>query len=210
MSASTGLYVKRADPIEACLASHHRKMLEVESAISPHIISDRGYYTAADPDELRKLGFAEYQCLTPALVIPSYDVHGELRLFRARPDSPRRDLGKPEKVVKYEQPAGTGVSLDVPPSAFKALKDPDAPLWIVEGEKKADSLCSRGLCAVGLFGVWAWKQGGLPLPDWDSITIVGRKVFIAFDSDAERKVEVRRARLALAEYLKGRGCRWLG
>jgi hypothetical protein len=76
---------------------------------------------------------------------------------------------------------------------------------MVEGEKKADALCSRGLCAVGLFGVWAWKRDGLPLPDWDNIAIVGRKVFIAFDSDAERKVEVRRARTALAAYLKGRG-----
>ena len=205
MSASTGLYVKRAVSTEAFLASHHRRMLEVESGISPQMVSDRGYATADGPDELRALGFAEYQCLTPALLIPSYDVHGELRLYRARPDSPRRDLQKPEKVVKYEQPAGTGVSLDVPPSAFRALKDPDTPLWIVEGEKKADALCSRGLCAIGLFGVWAWKRDGLPLPDWDNIAIVGRKVFIAFDSDAESKVEVRRARSALAEYLKSRG-----
>jgi uncharacterized protein DUF3854 len=205
MSVSTGLYVKRADPIEAFLAAHHRTMLEAESGISPQMISDRGYFTATDPDELGRLGFAEYQCLTPALVVPSYDIHGGLRLYRARPDSPRRDLEKPEKVIKYEQPAGTGVSLDVPPSAFEALKDPDTPLWIVEGEKKADALCSHGLCAIGLFGAWAWKRGGLPLSDWDSIAIVGRKVFIAFDSDAERKVEVRRARLALAEYLKERG-----
>src|SRR5918994_6208621 len=205
MSASTELYVKRAAHTEALLAEYHKKMLETESGISPQMISYRGYATATNPEELRKLGFAEYQCLTPALVIPSYDVHRERRLYRARPDSPRRDREKPGKVVKYEQPAGTGVSLDVPPSAFRALEDPDTPLWIVEGEKKADALCSRGLCTVGLFGVWAWKREGLPLPDWDSIAIVGRKVFIAFDSDAERKVEVRRARLALAEYLKGRG-----
>jgi len=205
MSASTGLYVEQAGPTETFLAEHHKKMLEIGSGISPQMAFDRGYFTATDPEQLRKLGFAEYQCLTPALVIPSYDVHGERRLYRARPDSPRRDWEKPGKVAKYEQPAGTGVSLDVPPSAFRALRDANTPLWIVEGEKKADALCSRGLCAIGLFGVWAWKRNGLPLPDWDSITIVGRKVFIAFDSDAERKVEVRRARTALAEYLKGRG-----
>src|SRR5215208_1772964 len=205
MSASTELYVERADLTEALLAEHHKKMLEIGSGISPQMAFDRGYFTATDPEQLRKLGFAEYQCLTPALVIPSYDVHGERRLYRARPDSPRRDREKPDKVVKYEQPAGTGVSLDVPPSAFRALEDLDTPLWIVEGEKKADALCSRGLCAIGLFGVWAWKRDGLPLPDWDSIAIVGRKVFIAFDSDAEQKVEVRRARSALAEYLKRRG-----
>ncbi|MEJ7842890.1 MAG: hypothetical protein WKF95_14095 [Rubrobacter sp.] len=43
------------------------------------------------------------------------------------------------------------------------------------------------------------------MPDWDYIRLVGREVLVAFDSDAERNVQVRTARLALAEYLKARG-----
>ena len=87
------------------------------------------------------------------------------------------------------------------------LSDSGKRLWVVEGEKKADSLVSRGECAVALLGVWSWKRDGLPLPDWDDIRLVGREVVVAFDSDAERNVQVRTARLALAEYLRGRGVR---
>ena len=66
---------------------------------------------------------------------------------------------------------------------------------------------SQGECVTALLGVWTWKRAGLPLPDWDHIKLVGREVYIAFDSDVERMVKVKRALLALAEYLKSRGAR---
>ena len=87
------------------------------------------------------------------------------------------------------------------------LSDSGKRLWVVEGEKKADSLVSCGECALALLGVWAWKRDRLPLPCWDDVRLVGREVIVAFDSDAERNVQVRTARLALAEYLRGRGVR---
>jgi hypothetical protein len=187
------------------LAPHHRAMLEQGSGISPEKISDRGYFTVTDTDDLRELGFADYQLRVPAMVIPIYGVDGRLRFYRIRPDDPRRDLDKPGKVVKYEQPTGTGVTLDVPRFARPFLSDAGMRLWIVEGEKKADALVSRGECAVALLGVWSWKRDGLPLPKWDSIRLVRREVHIAFDSDAARKVEVQRALSALATYLRARG-----
>jgi hypothetical protein len=76
---------------------------------------------------------------------------------------------------------------------------------VVEGEKKADSLVSRGECAIDLLGVWSWKRDGLPIGDWDEIRLIGREAFIAFDSDAETNAQVRLARSALASYLKSRG-----
>jgi hypothetical protein len=187
------------------LAPHHRSMLEQGSGISPEKINDRGYFTVTDPDDLKELGFAEYQLRVPAMVIPVYGVDGRFRFYRIRPDDPRRDLEKPGKVVKYEQPTGTGLTVDVPRSAQLSLVDVGTRLWIVEGEKKADALVSRGECAVALLGVWSWKREGLPLPDWDSVRLVGREVHIAFDSDAAHKVEVQRALSALAEYLRARG-----
>jgi hypothetical protein len=187
------------------LAAHHRTMLEQGSGISPEKISDRGYFTVTDADALRELGFADYQLRVPAMVIPVYGVDGRFRFYRIRPDDPRRDREKPGKVVKYEQPSGTGVTIDVPRSAQPFLSDAGTRLWIVEGEKKADALVSRGECAVALLGVWSWKRDGLPLPDWDSIRLVGREVHIAFDSDAAHKVEVQKALSALAEYLQARG-----
>ena len=187
------------------LAPHHRQMLEQGSGISLEKISDRGYFTVTDMDDLREMGFADYQLRVPAMVIPVYGVDGRFRFYRIRPDDPRRDLEKPGKVVKYEQPTGTGVTIDVPRSAQPFLSYAGMRLWVTEGEKKADALVSHGECAIALLGVWSWKRDGLPLPDWDAIRLVGREVHITFDSDAAHKVEVQRALSALAEYLQARG-----
>jgi hypothetical protein len=180
------------------LSPEHRRALLEESAIAPEVISERGYRTATDAGELEKLELAQYQRRVPALVVPVYGVDGKRRFHRARPDNPRGD-------VKYEQPTGTRVVLDVPPRARLALSVPSKRLWIVEGEKKADSLVSRGECAIDVLGVWSWKRDGLPLPDWDNIRLVGREILIAFDSDSQRNAQVRLARSALASYLRGRG-----
>jgi Domain of unknown function (DUF3854) len=187
------------------LAPHHRQMLEQGSGVSPEKINDRGYFTVTHKSDLRKMGFADYQLRVPAMAIPVYGVSDHFHFYRLRPDDPRRDPEKPEKVVKYEQPPGTGLTIDVPRSAQPLLSDASARLWIVEGEKKADALVSRGECAVALLGVWSWKRDGLPLPEWDSIRLVGREVHVAFDSDAAHKVEVQRALSALVEYLQARG-----
>ena len=120
------------------LAAYHREMLEQGSGISPGIISERGYFTVTNADDLRERGFADYQLRVPALVIPVYGVDGRFRFYRIRPDDPRRDPEKPRKVVKYEQPVGTGVTIDVPLSAQPFLSDVGTQLWIVEGEKKAE------------------------------------------------------------------------
>jgi hypothetical protein len=180
------------------LSPEHLRALLEESAIAPGVVSERGYFTATDSAELKELSFSRNQRRVPALAIPVHGVDGKLRFHRARPDNPRGE-------VKYEQPTRTSVALDVPPRARLALCDPSKRMWVVEGEKKADSLVSRGECAIDVLGVWSWKRDGLPLPDWDEIRLVGREVLIAFDSDAERNAQVRLARSALASYLKSRG-----
>jgi len=187
------------------LIPEHKRALEEESAIAPEVISERGYFTATDPAELEELGFARFQRRVPALVFPVHGVDKRLRFYRVRPDDPREDAEKPGKFTKYEQPLKTGLALDVPPQAHPALSDPARRLWIVEGEKKVDSLVSHGECAIDVLGGWSWKRDGLPLRDWDEIRLVGREILIAFDSDAERLAQVRLARSALASYLRGRG-----
>jgi hypothetical protein len=193
-------YLSEADR----LSQRHRTDLENMSGISPQVIAQRTYSTATDPDELSELGFADYQIKTPALLIPVWGVDGRYRFARIRPDDPRQDRDKPGKVIKYEQPPGTPLALDVPRAAQPHLDDPTKRLWIVEGEKKADALVSRGECAVALLGVWAWKRDGAPLEDWDHIRLVGREVRVLFDSDAAHKIEVKRALRALSVYLRGR------
>jgi len=179
-------------------------MLTQGSGISEEVIEARGYWTATDPDELASLWFAKYQCRVPALVIPVHAASGEILFHRIRPDDPRPDAARPDRFIKYEQPAGTPVTLDVPPSARVDLLDRSKRLWIVEGEKKADSLVSRGECAIALLGVWGWKRDNQILLDWEAVPTIGRELLIAFDSDVIDNYQVRFARQSLAEILSRR------
>jgi hypothetical protein len=131
-------------------------------------------------------------------------VNREILFHRIRPDDPRPDAKKAGKVIKYDQPAGVPVALDVPLLAHEDLLDRTRMLWIVEGEKKADTLVSRGECAVALLGVWNWKKDGQMLLDWEEIPLMGREILIAFDSDAVANYQVRLAEDALAKALEGR------
>jgi hypothetical protein len=186
------------------LATHHMETLISGSGISEEVVEARGYWTSTDPDELVDLGFAKNQRRTPALVIPVHGVDGEVRFSRIRPDDPRQDLRRPERVVKYEQPTDTPVALDIPPPARDGLLDRSRRLWIVEGEKKADALVSLGEVAIALLGVWNWKKDGQMLLDWEAIPLMGREVCIAFDSDTVGNHQVRMAEDALAKALEGR------
>jgi Domain of unknown function (DUF3854) len=134
------------------------------SAISPAVIAARGYRSIHDAGELRSLGFAASQARAPGLLLPLWGVDGQTSDFVYRPDNPRvieekrlgrqRDGTYPQKVIKYEFPAGHAMRLDWPPACRSALADPSTTLWITEGQKKADALASRGLCAIALLGVW--------------------------------------------------------
>lgn len=192
-------------PIKEALDEQHLEMLRGESNISEDVIAARGYYTEHDPEGLAKLGFDDNQkTLVPALVIPVRAVTGEVVLHRIRPDDPRPNPYKPGKVNKYEMPTGTQNVLDIPPFTLNYLQEVAYPLWFTEGERKVDALVSQGLAAIGVFGVWSWKRGGLPLPDFDRIPMIGRDINILFDSDTEENTNIRQALTCLARYIKGR------
>ena len=113
-------------------------------------------------------------------------------------------MTRPDRLVKYEQPPNTGVVLDVPKRCQPYLTDTERPLWVVEGEKKADCLASRGEVVVALLGVGCWKRDGLLLPDWDRIWTIGREINVAFDSDVGSKYQVALQRQRLAAMLERR------
>ena len=195
---------KSLESSQKYLAPHHMKALNSASGISEEVIQARGYWTATDPDELIDLGFAKNQRRAPALVIPVRGIDGEIRFSRIRPDDPRPDPEKPGKVIKYEQPRSVDVTLDIPLPALEGLRDISRTLWLCEGEKKADSLLSRGEVAIALLGVWNWKKDGQMILDWEGIPLMGREVNIAFDSDAVANYQVRLAEDSLARALEGR------
>ncbi len=196
----------------ARLAPNHAKMIK-DSAISPEVATARGYFTATKKVELRDIGFADYQRIVPALVVPVFGVTGEIVNYQIRPDMPRiprSKNGKTPKPLKYETRADSRMALDVPPPARVWLGDPARSLFITEGARKADSAVSKNLCCVALLGVWNWRGenedgGSTALADWESIALKGRKVYIAFDSDVVEKKSVCGAMKRLKAFLESRG-----
>ena len=198
------------------LSENHLKMLADESGISEQMIQDRGYRTITNEGDLVQFGFSPAQRRVPGLLIPLHTTDGKIGLHVYRPDNPRTyedrskrgaDGLRPVKVLKYEIPKGAGVRVDCPPVCLTALKNPTTPLFITEGQKKADSLASQGACVIDLLGVWNFKGrnefgGTTILADFDFIALENRLVRIVFDSDVMYKPSVRLALERLTEILQ--------
>jgi hypothetical protein len=202
------------DELADRLQPHHLDMLRRESVITDDVILARGYRTITQPDELAKLGFTPKQRQVPGLLLPLHPTDGgDPALYIYRPDSPRKVADRKTgavRVLKYEAPAGSGTRIDCPPPCQADLGNPRVDLWITEGQKKADSLASKGLCAIALLGVWNWKgknaDGGTTfLADWDYVALKGRHVHIVYDSDVMTKTGVQLAMRRLTEHLQRKG-----
>ncbi len=211
------------DTLSRRLRPNHLEMLRRESGIADEVIAARGYRTVTDHADLAALGFSPQQCRVPGLLLPLWPPDGgdgQPALYIYRPDAPRSldqkrkgrlpDGTYPQRVIKYETPQGAAMRLDCPPTCRSAVRDPSVPLWITEGQKKADALASRGLCALALLGVWNWRGrndlGGLTaLADWEAVALRGRDVRIVFDSDIMHKPEVAGALARLRAFLRNRG-----
>lgn len=198
------------------LQPHHIKMLVEDSMISAEVVLARGYRTVTQPQELEALGFIPRQRKVPGLLLPLHPTDGSApTLYVYRPDNPRATTNRAtgeRKVLKYEAPAGSGTRLDCPPASLPYLSNPSVPLWITEGQKKADSLATKGFCSIALLGVWNWKgkndHGGTTfLNDWDYIALNGREVHIVYDSDVMTKSGVQLAMTRLIDHLQRKGAR---
>jgi hypothetical protein len=186
------------------LLPQHARLIGA-SGISDAVAKARGYRSVTSKAELGRLGFGEAQRIVPALLVPIFDVRGEVALYQIRPDQPRRSNNR---LVKYETPHGSRMVLDIHPFSRVHIGNPEVPLFITEGIRKADAATSICLCCIGLLGVWNWRgtneHGGVTaLPDWESIALKGRPAFIAFDSDVMLKPEVHEALSRFKTFLEG-------
>jgi ribosomal protein L37AE/L43A len=204
-------------PAPAGLPLHPDHLAQLRaSALPDDVIRERGY-RSTDGKDLAGLGFSPGQRRGPGLLLPLCQTDGRQKIMVYRPDNPRvfedkkgrRDeAGRyPVKVIKYEFPKGEAMRLDCPPRCQAMLDDPSVPLWITEGQKKADSLAAAGACAIALLGVWNFigtnaKGGKVWLPDWQDIALNGRTVNIVFDSDVMKKAAVNLALETLIGRLK--------
>jgi len=207
MHQENGVMTVFSEALPELLTDHLRHLSE-GSGISAEVIRERGYRSILGKSELEKLGFSLSQRRAPGILVPLWSVDGKEAGFQFRPDHPRTaSRGRP---VKYESPKGSSNRLDCPPRSQKMMGNPQVPLWITEGAKKADALASRGACAISVTGVWGFKGknqfGGVTfLADWDYIALRNRTVYLAFDSDVVSKDPVRKALEHIGEHLKRKG-----
>jgi RecA-family ATPase len=148
----------------------------------------------------------------PLFTLPYYDEHDRPMLCGNGSDKPfnrTRSLA-PTSNGKYRQPPGSVnhiyLSRKYRREWARYFADTDVALVIVEGEKKAICACrSGGVVAIGLGGVYSWRQDGKPIADMRRIVWKGRTVYTAFDSDKARNWQVRDGEDKLCGYLKSQG-----
>lgn len=107
---------------------------------------------------------------------------------------------------RYSQPFNSSPHVYFPPyfNWKKIAKDPDVPILITEGEKKAACACKMGIACIALGGVYGFKAGKRfwdVLPEIEAIVWKDRAVEICFDADVMMKSEVHLALSQLANTL---------
>jgi len=195
------------------LAPDHAQLLK-DSAITSGVAARRGYATITVKAHLKHLGFSDRQRRTPSLLIPIWDMNGQIANYQIRPNHPcvQKRPGKSDKVIKYETVSDRGLCLDIPndPRVRESLRADGPPIFITEGARKVDSGISQGILTVGVLGVYGWRgrneMGGLTaLPDWESIHLKSRLIYLAFDSDARENNTVCTALRRLKRFLESKG-----
>ena len=180
------------------LLPQHRKLIE-DSGISDSIAQARGYRSLTTEQGIAPARLAKNQQLFPALLLPSWGITAEISLYQVRPDHPRTIRGT---VVKYENPFGVRLLIDVPPTVRGKVLTGTEPLFVTNGIEKADAAVSHGLTCIGLMGVYAWKNQD---EFWHAIPLNQRSVYIAFDSDITTNHSVATAAAGLIVHLQSMG-----
>jgi hypothetical protein len=111
--------------------------------------------------------------------------------------------------IKYVQLKDSGCHLYILPPVSEKLADLSEPLFIVEGEKKAAAAVQAGLNAVGVGGIWNWKDKDTwkGIEELQAIGFADRDTGLVFDSDTWTRDDLQRAVYALGKYLEFRGAR---
>jgi hypothetical protein len=154
--------------------------------------------------------------------IPYFTPEGEVngfyrfRLLQQQPSSGWGSVTEPpEKPLRYLQPKDSEVNIYLPPlngSSWRVvMADPEKPVCITEGEKKAACATLLGLMpTIGLGGVYNWQSKRLRqpmLPILEEFEWSKRYVYICYDSDAAQNPMVRLAQSKLCHSLLQRGAR---
>ena len=139
--------------------------------------------------------------------IPYFDLDGTRNCFERW-----RQFGGDQR---YSQPPNSGVQIYLPPIEDwqNIAADPSIDLNVPEGEKKTVILCQCGIPALGVGGVWNWKDhtakgDALIAPLLTAFVWKGRHVNLIPDSDGwkpEKMLDVLAALYALGMWLVAQG-----
>jgi Domain of unknown function (DUF3854) len=187
------------------VAPAHRADLE-KSGITAASRIAQGIRSVPPCDFERLVGFQVPSAVTSLMLIPYPDPSGgyfdmfQVKLFPALEDSDGH-------TVKYLQPRHSSPRVYFVRSVLPLVMDPRAPLFLVEGAKKAIAAAQLGLAAVGFNGIQGWHARGCRelLDDFDRIPLEGRVVELVPDGDAATNPDVARGAAAFGQALIERG-----
>lgn len=132
--------------------------------------------------------------------------------YRLKLQTPIETEDGSAKYLSPKKEMGFGNRAFVPSDVEKLLDNhnPDRPIFITEGEKKAVKATLEGFPCIGLSGVWNFTDSGIGfLVELEGCVWKNRTVYIVFDSDITEKHGVRHAEVRLAIELLNRGAKVL-
>jgi hypothetical protein len=192
---------------DGALSPEHRADLR-KSGLTDETIATQ-YIRSVPPSMIgRLLGF-DTPSITSALLFPFRSPRGGFMDHVRLKISPTLMDEDGHKKRKYLQPKGSGPRLYFVASCLGAVIEGDAPLWCVEGEKKALAVAQQGLPAFGFCGVDGWHVAGARrlIADFDAISLNGRIVELLPDGDYQTNPHVRTAVQRFGVALVARGAR---
>ena len=191
---------------EGALAPEHRADLR-KSGLTPETIRMQRLLSVPPSMIDTLLGFPTPK-VSSAYILPYPDPAGgwlnhiRLKVFPSYTDRHGR-------TVKYLGPKGAPPRLFFCLPTLPAVLGGEAPVWLVEGAKKALAVSQLGLAAVGFEGVEAWHTKGTTalLEDFIRIPLTGRLVELAPDGDVQTNPAVAQGIKKLADALQARRAR---
>jgi hypothetical protein len=191
---------------DGALAPEHRADLE-KSGLTGETIAAQ-YFRSVPPSMIpRLLGF-DLSSVRSAMLLPfrstagGFMDHVRVKIFPPCTDADGH-------TIKYLQPKGAAPRLYFVTACLRDALEGDAPLWLVEGEKKALAVAQLGLPAVGFCGVEGWhrKETTALVPDFDALRLRDRIIELLPDGDYQTNADIKRAIQRFGGALLARGAR---
>lgn len=173
-----------AETIDNITSSFHPDHLADlrKSGLSDTTLLEAGIQSLSPAGIDSKIGFQTLAESAYAIPYLGTD-YSRYKMFYAEADKINPANG--EERPKYLAKRDSGCRLYIPSKVVPVLGDLSVPIYLTEGEKKAQKACQEGLYCIAIAGLWNWKAKDSDelIPDFDLIVLAGRTVYIVPDND---------------------------